>query len=215
MVRNNKDLIKTVSHDQDQILEWIRQLYCPGGFDLDATYGKGFFWKNLEGPKFQMDLTPFYPGVVQAKFEQLPFKTGAFNSIIFDPPFFAFNRKTITSWKVRYRSRYRNMDELWESYQSAFSEFSRVLGRSGILVVKCQDSVHGRKQFPVLAHLVVFAERLRMFVMDIFILTTSHVPIAWNHHRQNHARKFHSYFIVFKKCRKGVRTFVEIEGETT
>lgn len=204
-VRRNADLIKTVSGDQGQILWWIQQLYCPNGFDLDATYGKGYFWKNLGGPRIAIDKTPLAPGVIPAQFEALPFKTGVFRSVVFDPPFFASTGREHVM-KVRYRSSYRNMVELWDSYRQALTEFARVLGRSGILVVKCQDSVHGRKQFPVLAHLVVFAETLRMFVQDIFILTNTHVPIAWNHHRQNHARKFHSYFIVFKKCRRGVFT---------
>ncbi|MFH1984812.1 MAG: hypothetical protein ABIL58_23470 [Pseudomonadota bacterium] len=212
LVHRNVDLIRTVSGNQTQILQWIQSLYCPHGFDLDATYGKGSFWKSLGAPRFATDRIPLAPGVIPAKFEALPFKTGVFRSVVFDPPFFASTGREHVM-KIRYRSTYRDMPELWQSYRAAMVEFSRILGRSGVLVVKCQDSVYGRKQFPVLAHLIVFAETLGMFAQDIFILTTTHVPIAWNHHRQNHARKFHSYFIVFKKCRKGVFTFGEVQND--
>src|SRR3990167_9141643 len=36
----DKDLIKSISYDQDEIIKWIMTLYCPDGFELDTTFRK-------------------------------------------------------------------------------------------------------------------------------------------------------------------------------
>lgn len=52
------ELMKSISYSQDEILKWIIRLYCPDGFDLDPTYSKGVFYKNVPEPQLKFDLNP-------------------------------------------------------------------------------------------------------------------------------------------------------------
>ena len=48
------DPIKSISYNNDEILENIIELHCPGGFDLDPTYSIGNFYKgHIRKPKFK------------------------------------------------------------------------------------------------------------------------------------------------------------------
>ena len=49
-------MISTISYDQEEIIKNIIQLYCPEGIELDPTYSKGVFYKNIEKPKHKFDL---------------------------------------------------------------------------------------------------------------------------------------------------------------
>ena len=83
------EFVKSISYSQDEILKWIIQLYCPNGFDLDPTYSKGVFYKNIPEPRLKFDLNPQIEGVQQANCTDLPVESGSLQSIVFDPPFVA------------------------------------------------------------------------------------------------------------------------------
>lgn len=201
----NKTLIRTVSDSQHEILTWIQQLYCPGGFDLDCTYRIGGLYRNgVPRPKWKMDIAPRTRDTMPADVTALPFRNGVFSAVIFDPPFFATSSKKGTL-RVKYGG-FENMDELWRMYRSAMDEMSRVLRIGGVLVFKCQDSIYGRKQYLVHADIIRYAQSINFYARDLFISLANHVPIGWNHHRQHHARKFHCYFLVFEKKRRHIKT---------
>ena len=42
------EIIKSISYEQDEILQWIIDLYCHNGFQLDPTYSKGNFYKTIQ-----------------------------------------------------------------------------------------------------------------------------------------------------------------------
>lgn len=86
-------LIETVSTNQSEILNNIIKLYCPDGFDLDPTYSKGVFYKNVPGPKLKYDIEPRVPNVKQADCRKLPFGDKSLSSIVFDPLFVCGSRK--------------------------------------------------------------------------------------------------------------------------
>ena len=62
-------------------------LYNIEQFDLDCTYSKGLFWKDLKGPINKTDLIPCNDSVIQANSENLPFENESMGSIMYDPPF--------------------------------------------------------------------------------------------------------------------------------
>ena len=43
-----KEIIKTISYDQEEIIKNIIELYCPNGIELDPTYSKGVFYNQYE-----------------------------------------------------------------------------------------------------------------------------------------------------------------------
>ena len=201
----NTDLIRSVSYSQHEILGWIQNLYGIRRFDLDCTYNRGRFYRHgIQVPRFKMDLRPMARDVIPADATAMPFKSESLKSIIFDPPFFPGGGKDAD---IRYKySAMDSLDHMWSTYRQAIRESWRVLSPQGYLVFKCQDFIHGRQQFLIHTDIIQYARSINFYPRDLFVCLATHVPIAWNHNSQHHARKFHSYFIVFQKKVRRVRT---------
>ena len=199
-------LIETVSADQTEILNNIIRLYCPAGFDLDPTYSTGVFYSKVPKPKWKFDLKPQARGVVQADCRYLPIHDNAVKSIVFDPPFVGGSRKDGKPGIIKERfGYYRNVPELWAFYHAALKEFYRIIQPDGILVFKCQDTIESCKQYLSHVTIVNYAVALGFYPLDLFILTARNVLISPNMLNQQHARKFHCYFLVFRKKESPVR----------
>lgn len=94
---------------------------------------------------------------------------------------------------------FRYVKDLWEWYDKCLVEFYRVLGKNGVLIFKCQDTVSSGKQHLSHVHIINEAENIGFYTKDLFILLAKTRIMGHNHINQKHARKFHSYFIVFEK----------------
>ncbi len=203
-VLEKEEIIKSISYDQEEIIRWIMKLYCPQGFDLDPTYSKGVFYKKLLQPKLKYDLEPQLPDVREADCTNLPLDSNSLNSIMFDPPFIASIPKDKPTEIINQRfGYYRNVQtELWNMYHKALKEFYCILKNDGILVMKCQDTIDSCKQYLSHIEIVNCAINLGFYPKDLFVLLAKSRIIGKHHHKQQHARKFHSYFIVFikQKC---------------
>lgn len=196
------NIIKSISYDQKEIIKNIINLYCPNGIELDCTYSKGAFYKgsSYPEPKYKSDINPQSDDVLAENATNLHFDNGFLNSIMFDPPFVISGTDKPTSGIIRKRfGDYRTMADLFEFYSSALKEFYRVLNKGGILIFKCQDTVSSGKQFLSHVNIINTAERIGFYTKDLFILLAKSRLIGHNHKVQKHARKFHSYFIVFEK----------------
>jgi hypothetical protein len=88
-------------------------------------------------------------------------------------------------------------------YFRAGEEAHRILKEDGILVVKCQDEVSANQQR--LTHVEIINEyaRLGFHTKDLFVVVRANRPAMSRVLRQEHARKNHSYFLVFVKARSG------------
>jgi DNA modification methylase len=93
---------------------------------------------------------------------------------------------------------------VWDLYRQAMAECYRVLRKRGILVVKCQDFIYGRTQYMSHVEIMNIAVGLGFYARDLFIYVAKTRPRAWNHQKQNHARKYHSYFWVFNKAKRTI-----------
>ncbi len=200
------EIIKTISFSQDQIMEWIIKLYCPEGFELDPTYSVGNFYKRIPEPKYKFDLYPQTAGVIKADARALPVKSESIRTIMFDPPFLVGGwtaGKSPGIMKLKY-GYYKNITSLWNMYAGALKELHRILKPRGILIFKCQDTISGRKQY--FSHIEIYnlAIKQGFYVKDLFILLARNRAIGFNHHNQQHARKYHSYFWVFIKIKSKV-----------
>lgn len=202
-----KEIIKSVSYSQEEILNWIIQLYCPDGFDLDPTYSKGIFYKNIPEPRLKFDLNPQVEGVQQANCTNLPLETRSLKSIIFDPPFVGGSRKSGKPGIIKTRfGYYPNIQTaLWGMYRKALQEFYRILRFDGILVFKCQDTIDSSKQYLSHVEIINVAVRLGFYPKDLFVLLAKQRLMSPNMRKQQHARKFHSYFLVFLKQQTPVK----------
>lgn len=148
----------------------------------------------------KFDLFPNSPDVQKSDAKSLPIGPNSIKSMMFDPPFIAGHTKASPTGRMGIRFHgFRYMKDLWAWYDECLKEFSRVVQPGGHLIVKCQDTVSSGTQFWSHVHLINKAESLGFKLIDLFVLLAKSRVIGHNHQNQKHARKFHSYFLVFKK----------------
>ena len=204
-----KKIIQSISYSQEEIIQWIIDLYCPNGFELDPTYSKGVFYKNLPIPKLKFDIAPQIRGVEKADCTNLPLGSESISSMMFDPPFVAAIPKAKATGIITNRfGYYRNIQhELWPMYRKALKEFYRILKPNGVLVFKCQDVIDSCKQYFSHVEIINYAISLGFYPKDLFVLLAKNRLMSPNQYKQQHARKFHCYFLVFIKQKIPVQYF--------
>ena len=87
-------------------------------------------------------------------------------------------------------------------YVKAGREALRVLKKEGVLIVKCQDEVSANKQRLTHVEIITAYEAMGFYTKDLFVLVRVNRAGVSRLKKQEHARKNHSYFLVFQK-RKG------------
>lgn len=206
-------VLRSIYEDQQDILSAIEALHCPDGFQCDVTYGNGAFYKGRKQPEYCFDLQPLADHVVKADSRMLPLAPDTLDNMVFDPPFLCYvsngRENAASSGKKAVMSSrfggYWRYDELEAHYKGTFKEAARVLRPKGVLVVKCQDIIHNHKMHSTHTNSILWAEQEGFRIKDIFILLAkSRMPLkaaAHGRQKQQHARIFHSYFLVFEKNR--------------
>jgi hypothetical protein len=205
------NLVKSVYDTNYDVIKNIMELYKIDRFDLDCTYSTGNFWKGLPTPTHKTDLYPSNDETIEANSENLPFENESMRSIMYDPPFviagktFKENKEGSSVIAKRFFG-YTKYDYLKNNYYNTLKELFRVCEKGGFVVVKCQDTVSGGKNH--FSHVMVMnmALELGFYPKDMFILLAkmriNSFGGRWN--KQEHARKYHSYFWVFEKIKPKV-----------
>lgn len=178
MIKIQNELIKSVSYDQSEIINWILQLHVPlKRIDCAPTYSIGNFYKNtgIDEPQYKFDINPQVKGVEFGDSRNLPLKDKSINCMMFDPPFLATTGKSLTdnndSNKINKRfGVYPSEIELHQFYVDSLKEAYRVLKNKGILIFKCQDKISSGKQY--MSHCFIYNEAVKIgfYPKDLFIL---------------------------------------------
>jgi hypothetical protein len=208
------NLVKSVYTSNYEIIKNIMELYNIPQFDLDCTYSKGTFWKNLPSPKYKTDLFPANDTIIQANSENLPFEDKSMKSIMYDPPFVIVgsgmghrnNREGSSIIAKRFEG-YGKYEDLKSNYYNTLKELYRITDDGGFVVMKCQDTVSGGKQYFSHVMIMNMAIKIGFYARDLFILTSNVRVNAFNGKKwikQHHARKYHSYFIILEKTKPKV-----------
>jgi hypothetical protein len=210
----DKDFIpvRSVYNSNYEVIKNIMALYKIERFDLDCTYSRGLFWKNLPSPKIKSDLVPLSSEVLEANSEHLPFEDSSMNSIMYDPPFvisgklYKENKEGSSVIAKRFEG-YTSYEKLTSNYYMSLLELYRICDKNGIVVMKSQDTVSGGKNHFTHVMAMNMAIRIGFYPRDLFILLAkmriNSFGAKWN--TQEHARKYHSYFWVFEKTNPRVK----------
>ena len=91
-----------------------------------------------------------------------------------------------------------SVEELYQANIDMLNLAYSKLHKGGFLVVKTMDFVYAAKQYWIGYFVQNKAAEKGFILEDIFILISKH-KILSTKGKQHHARKFHSYFFVFKK----------------
>jgi len=191
----------------------ILRLHVPDGSVIaDVTYGNGVFWKKVDKGKYIIRSTDISMGV---DCRQLPYESGSIDCVVLDPPYMEgfFRKRTEhkagSGTHAAFRQFYSNGDEAadgpkWHAavidlYFKAGREAHRVLRNDGILIVKCQDEVSANRQWLTHVEIITEYEQLGFYAKDLFVVVRANRPGVSRMKKQVHARKSHSYFLVFVK----------------
>lgn len=211
--RATTDLVfSAYAGDNSEVFPYVLRLHVPRGAKVaDVTFGKGVFWKNIPPNEYRLFSTDLKIGV---DCRRLPYGSGEMDCVVLDPPYmeglyrsddsFAGNG-THSSFRDHYSNgdRPSELENKWhdavlELYVKAAIEAKRVLRPNGILIVKCQDEVSAGIQRMTHIEIILNLMRLGYYAKDIFVMIRRNRPGVTRIIRQLHARKNHSYFLVFQ-----------------
>ena len=201
------DLVFSASvGSNDDLFPQILSLYvAPGSVVADVSYGRGVFWRRVPKGLFKLLPSDLTTGTDARK---LPYKDGELDCVVFDPPYMHTPGGTAHVGHQNFEGYYRNNEAnsgkkyheaVLDLYFTSADEAWRVLRDGGIYIVKCQDEVCANRQR--LTHVEIINELAsKGFVAeDLFVIVRNGKPGVSRILTQAHARKNHSYFIVFLK----------------
>jgi DNA methylase len=212
-----------------------------GSYVADVTYGKGVFWQNIPEGNYNLQFSDIDAKVTRdlthdilvsnnIDCRQLPFQQNSFDGLVLDPPYMEglFRRDTEhlagSGTHAAFRASYSNglatqtlegepkwHDAVTDLYIKAGREAYRVLKPGGVLIAKCQDEVSANKQRLTHVEIISAYESLGFYTKDLFVLVRPNRPGVSRLKTQVHARKNHSYFLVFQKIKTKISNVIQLE----
>jgi hypothetical protein len=190
-------IVKSVYFREKDILGGIIELYLTkNSFDADMTYSEGGFYRHITQPRLKYDIAPKMDDVRPLEeFDKLA--NDSLESVVIDLPFFA----GANPGKLYYAKRYgmfHSLNELLDTHADMMRRATQKLMPKGLLVIKTQSFVHADHQVWTNYHLYDYARELNLEMVDEFVLVNRRRLIHITGEQQ-HARRFHAYFLCFRK----------------
>ena len=193
----------------DQAFPQILRLYVkPGGTVADVTYGKGVFWRYVQKDEYSLHATDIQDGT---DCRDLPYADGEMDCVVLDPPYMHTPGGTAhvdSPFETYYRNNgsgnqteTKYHEAVLQLYLDAGQEAFRVLRDRGVFIVKCQDEVCSNRQRFTHVEIMTAYKKQGFVTEDLFVIVRTNRPGVSRAVKQIHARKFHSYFLVFWKKR--------------
>ena len=194
--------------NNDEFFRDILRLYVAEGSAIaDLTWGGASFGLGLTRANTNLFDQTHTPCDVKADFGAVPLADESQEAVVFDPPYVTrmgfkkrskenpngSNQKSAFGLDENGPKNEREIDAL---YAAGTAEARRILKRGGILILKTMDTQKWRHV--ELANLPGFK------LIDLLVVVTKGKPPS-KPYVQKHARKNHSYFMVFRKLRKPAR----------
>lgn len=201
-----------------EVFPQVLSLHVPeGALIADVTYGKGVFWRDVDLDRYRLLPTDIQTGVDATS---LPYEDESLDAVVLDPPYMEglFRRKESHmaggGSHAAFRQSYSNgkpnggqgpkwHDAVLDLYFRAGAEGKRCLKTGGVLIVKCQDEVSANRQRLTHVELINHFEENDFYCKDLFVVVRRNRPGVSRVKKQVHARKSHSYFLVFIRCAPG------------
>lgn len=209
----------------------------------DVTFGKGVFWKKVPPGQYEVlasDISAKGNDGVLSFMEvqdgidlrDLPYEDESIDCVVLDPPYMEGLYRDYESHlagsgtHATFRHHYSNgkttpwkqgspkwHDAVTDLYIRGGIEAYRVLRQNGILIVKCQDEVSANKQRLTHVEIITAYESIGLHAKDLFVVVRTNKAGVSRLKKQEHARKNHSYFLVFQKRKVRISSVVSVSLE--
>lgn len=204
---SNELILSSHTAANDAVFPKILDLYVKRGSTVaDVTYGKGVFWRRVPPGVYTVLPTDILTGT---DCRELPYTEGSIDCVVLDPPYMHSPGGTAHLGHSPFESYYRNNqanghrgkyhEAVVGLYEDAGIEAFRVLRDWGTMIVKCQDEVCANRQRFTHVEIMQAYGDLGFVAEDLFVVTRMNRPGVSAAKQQVHARKNHSYFLVFWK----------------
>lgn len=207
-----------------------------GAVIADVTYGRGVFWRNVNLDDYEIHFSDlkktgipeFVRGGTDSR--KLPYGDASMDAVVFDPPYMHTPGGTAHNGHQNFEGYYANnaeydpdvVQQIWEDtngkppkyheavldlYFRSAREAMRVIKPNGIYIVKCQDEVCANRQRLTHLEITVELERMGFVTEDLLVVVQTGRPgVSRLKNKQYHARKNHSYFMVYRKPKEKRRS---------
>ena len=206
-MEGNKNVYSCLKGKNDELLANASTLYMHSNDHvLDVTYGKGGFWKKIDLIGIRL-VTNDLKATADHNYDcrALGFADATFDHTILDLPYMhdgatVMVRKQynndVTTGKM-------NHEGIIRLYEAGMRECVRVTKPDGFIWVKIQDEIESGQQCWSHQQIELIAVKLGLTMKEMFILCNGSPHIQ--HHPQHHARRNHSYLMIFKKTNRSNR----------
>lgn len=201
--------------DNSELFPQILKLHVALGSTVaDITFGRGVFWKNVPPGAYKLLPSDIKLGKC---WKSLDYEDQSVDAVVFDPPYMeGLYRKTKdalagsgthSAFQQAYsdgsvqpaKTERKYHDAVLEAYLSVMPEVKRILKPGGRFIVKCQDEVSANRQKLTHVELIWAYEAMGFYCKDLFVIVRRNAPVISRLLKQEHARKNHSYFLVFQR----------------
>lgn len=240
--RPTTDLVfSAYAADNAHVFPKVLGLHVPKGAVIaDVTYGKGVFWKSVPpgdysvlGSDIALKKGLRVPSFIKLKDKvdcrSLPYANAFLDCVVLDPPYmeglYRSSKDNLAGdgTHAAFRHNYSNgettqegpkwHDAVVDVYMKAGREAYRCLKNNGLLIVKCQDEVSANKQRLTHVEIISGYESLGFYTKDLFVVVRQNKAGVSRLLKQEHARKMHSYFLVFQKRRVKISSIISLSPD--
>jgi SAM-dependent methyltransferase len=174
---------------------------------LDATVNRGRFWRGSQRPVVGLDIDPRYRPDVVGDNRDMPFRSGSFDVVVYDPPHIPNHGKDRskdfnTRFGLGLKASAAQGANVSHLYLPFVREAYRVLRPDGILLCKVTDYVHNHRLQWAHVDLKLAAEAAGFCACDCIVKIRKGPIVDPKWRVAHHARRHHCYWLVFRKSGK-------------
>jgi len=174
---------------------------------LDATVNGGRFWRESKRPVIGIDIEPRHKPAIIADNTAMPFKSGTFEVVVYDPPHIPNQGKdNEKDFNTRFGLVLKSLKEcdynFSHTYPPFLNEAYRVLKSDGILFCKVTDYIHHHRYQWAHVDLILAARTVGFRACDCIIKIRKGPIVDPKWKTAHHSRRHHCYWLVFRKSKK-------------